>query len=80
MNIISGYNIQSIPAKPTTADDYVYIIENETVKLIFYKGTETRIQIPSEIEGKPVTEIETTCFTYSDVRYAVIPETVQKIY
>ena len=77
---ISGYNIQSIPAKPTTADDYVYIIENDTVKLIFYRGTETRIQIPSEIEGKPVTEIESTCFTNSNVKYAVIPETVEKIY
>ena len=57
-----------------------YFIENDTVKLIFYKGTETRIQIPSEIEGKPVTEIESTCFTNSNVKYAVIPETVEKIY
>lgn len=77
---ICGYNIQLIPSKPTTADDYVYIIENDSVKLIFYKGTETRIQIPSEIEGKPVTEIEATCFTNSNVKYAVIPETVEKIY
>ena len=69
-----------MPAKPTTTDDYVYIIENDSVKLIFYKGTETRIQIPSEIEGKPVTEIEATCFAYSDIEYAVIPETVEKIY
>ena len=64
----------------TTSDDYIYTIENDSVKLIFYKGTETRIQIPSEIEGKPVTEIESTCFTYSNVKYAVIPETVEKIY
>ena len=68
------------PVNPTTADDYVYIIENDTVKLIFYKGTEKRIQIPSEIEGKPVTEIDSTCFTYSSVEYVIIPETVEKIY
>lgn len=77
---IIGQNIKLVEAKPTTADDFIYFIENDTVKLIFYKGTETRIQIPSEIEGKPVTEIESTCFTNSNVKYAVIPETVEKIY
>ena len=77
---IIGQNIVPVEAKPTTADDYVYIIENDTVKLIFYKGTEKRIQIPSEIEGKPVTEIDSTCFTYSSVEYVIIPETVEKIY
>lgn len=77
---LRGYNLLEIPAKPTTADDYVYLIQNNTVKLIYYKGTETRIQIPSEIEGKPVTTIESTCFTNSSVKYAVIPETVKNIY
>ena len=77
---IIGQNIRLVESKPTTADDFIYFIENDTVKLIFYKGTETRIQIPSEIEGKPVTEIESTCFTNSNVKYAVIPETVEKIY
>lgn len=78
---LKGQDIKLVEkTKPTTADDYVYIIENDTVKLIFYKGTETRIQIPSEIEGKPVTGIESTCFTYSNVNYAVIPETIEKIY
>lgn len=77
---IIGQNIRLVEAKPTTADDFIYFIENDTVKLIFYKGTETRIQIPSEIEGKTVTEIESTCFTNSNVKYAVIPETVEKIY
>lgn len=77
---IIGQNIKIIESKPTTADDYVYLIQNNTVKLIYYKGTETRIQIPSEIEGKPVTTIESTCFTNSSVKYAVIPETVKNIY
>lgn len=77
---IIGQNIRLVEAKPTTADDFIYFIENDTVKLIFYKGTETRIQIPSEIEGKPVTEIESNCFTDSQLKYAVIPETVEKIY
>lgn len=76
---IIGQNIRLVESKPTTADDYIYIIENDSVKLIFYKGTETRIQIPSEIEGKPVTEIDSTCFTDSNIKYAVIPETVEKI-
>lgn len=77
---IIGQNIKIIEAKPTTADDYVYLIQNNTVKLIYYKGTETRIQIPSEIEGKPVTTIESTCFTNSSVKYAIIPDTVKNIY
>ena len=77
---IIGQNIRLVEAKPTTADDFIYFIENDTVKLIFYKGTETRIKIPSEIEGKPVTEIESSCFTDNQLKYAVIPETVEKIY
>ena len=77
---IIGQNIILIEAKPTTADDYIYTIENDKVKLIFYKGAEKRIQIPSEIEGNPVTEIESTCFTNRDIKYAIIPDTVEKIY
>lgn len=76
---LKGQDIKLIEAKPTTADDYVYSIENDTVKLIYYKGTEKRIQIPSEIEGKSVTEIESTCFTNGNIKYAIIPETVEKI-
>ena len=73
-------NIEIFSIVETTADDYIYIIDNNSVKLIFYKGTEIGVKIPSEIEGKPVTEIESTCFTNSNVKYAVIPETVEKIY
>lgn len=77
---LKGQDIKIVETKPTTADDYVYSIENDKVKLIFYKGAEKRIQIPSEIEGKPVTEIESTCFTNRDIKYAIIPDTVEKIY
>ena len=77
---IIGQNIALIEAKPTTADNYIYTIENDKVRLIYYKGNEKRIQIPSEIEGKPVTEIEATCFTNRDIKYAIIPDTVEKIY
>ncbi len=77
---LKGQDIKLVETKQTTADDYVYNIENDKVKLIFYKGNEKRIQIPSEIEGKPVTEIESTCFTNRDIKYAIIPDTVEKIY
>lgn len=77
---IIGQNIVLIEAKPTTANDYIYTIENDKVRLIYYKGAEKRIQIPSEIEGKPVTEIESTCFTSRGIKYAIIPDTVTKIY
>lgn len=77
---LKGQDIKIVETKPTTADDYVYSIENDKVKLIFYKGAEKRIQIPSEIEGKAVTEIESTCFTNRDIKYAIIPDTVEKIY
>lgn len=77
---LKGQDIKLVETKPTTADDYIYTIENDKVKLIFYKGNEKRIQIPSEIEGNPVTEIESTCFTNCDIKYAIIPDTVEKIY
>lgn len=77
---IIGQNLKLIESKVTTADDYVYLIENDKVKLIYYKGTETRIRIPSEIGGKPVTAIESTCFTEKNLKYAVIPDTVTEIF
>lgn len=61
-------------------DNYIYVIQNNGVKLIFYKGNENIVQIPTEIEGKPVTEIEATCFTNSDIESIIIPNTITKIY
>ncbi len=77
---IIGQNIKPVEAKQTTANDYIYEISGDFVTLLYYKGTESRIIIPSEIDGKPVAAIESTCFTDSNVNHVVIPETVNIIY
>lgn len=73
-----GQNIILVPIIPTSAEDYVYIVE-DTVTLLNYIGSDERIQIPDTIENTAVTVIETTCFTYSDVTEVVIPDGVTTI-
>ena len=59
-------------------DDYYYNINSDgTVSLYFYKGNEQNVTIPSEIDGKTVTNINWPTFNfYSGLKSVVIPDTV----
>ena len=41
---------------------YAYTVYVDHVVLEKYKGTETEVEVPEEVEGKPVTEIGEDCF------------------
>ena len=73
-----GENITIIPMADTTSDDYIYTV-GDTVTLLHYIGSDKRIRIPDIIENMPVTVIELTCFTYSDVTEVIIPDGVTTI-
>ena len=61
--------------------DYKYaIFDDETIKISKYNGSETSVNIPSTIDGKPVTSIGEkaffNCFTLTSV---TIPDSVTSI-
>nr|WP_289039302.1 leucine-rich repeat domain-containing protein [uncultured Allobacillus sp.] len=65
-----------------SADDYKYTIkEDDTVRIDEWRGEyyDRNIEIPSEIEGKKVTEIGASAFELSGLTSVVIPESVEKI-
>ncbi len=53
--------------------DFVYDLYDNQVTLKGYKGSETTLKIPSEIEGKPVTKI------YGDMEKAIVPASVTAV-
>ena len=62
-------------------DGFEYIIyDDDTVEVTGYKGTDTDLVIPSEIEGLPVTSIGEEAFSYCDELTSItIPDTVTNI-
>lgn len=78
--------ISSIPAGGIYASaeeaqsDYKYELSDDgSIKLTEYLGSETVVNLPSEIDGKTVTAISYTVFDNNDITEVNIPETVSKI-
>ena len=64
----------------TTADDFTYEINGESVTITGYTGSEGNVTIPSEIEGKPVTAIGERAFSRNKTLTSVaIPDGVTGI-
>lgn len=75
--------------KPTTkntvaSDEFLYSVTDGRVRLICYKGKETRLVIPCEIEGRPVSSFDPQFSSLSDnqssIREIVIPDSVQQLH
>ncbi len=64
-----------------TVDGFQYQVEKAgTVTVTAYRGGSTDVDVPAVIEGKPVTEIGSKAFAYTDtVLRVTIPEGVLKI-
>ena len=70
----------AITAKAETYGDYEYtVLDDGTVKIKKYLGTDSVVRIPSTIDGKKVTEIGTLAFLYRSPQEIVIPATVTKL-
>lgn len=74
---VKGQNLTFEPLAP--ASPFTYEVMGTTVKITGYTGTEKSIEIPSTIEGKPVTEIGVGAFKYLELTNVVIPNTVKTI-
>ncbi len=60
--------------------EYDYDIYHDHISITKYVGNKKNAQVPSKLEGKPVTEIDKYAFAYNDtIKEIVIPKTVKKI-
>jgi hypothetical protein len=67
--------------QPVQNDEYMYFsLDNDTVYLCRYLGDDTEVTIPSEIDGKTVTIIGSSCFNSKSLITSVtIPDTITTI-
>lgn len=63
----------------TSEEDYIYIINNNEVKLLFYIGSYKRIITPTTIENLPVVTIGNSCFVDSQVEAVIVADSVLNI-
>ena len=66
----------------TPASEFTYIVQNGKIKITGYKGSDTEVVIPEEIDGRTVEQIgngfsEVTGF--DDVNSIILPDTVKTI-
>jgi len=78
----SEFPSQPIPPVPEEAvfEDYTYLLINGQVTITKYTGSAAELEIPSEIEGYPVTAIDLNAFAYHETLTAVtVPDNVTTI-
>ncbi|WP_024859109.1 leucine-rich repeat domain-containing protein [Ruminococcus albus] len=67
--------------QPVQNDEYMYLsLDDDTVLLCRYLGDDTEVNVPSEIDGKTVTIIGSSCFSSKSLMTSVtIPDTITSI-
>jgi hypothetical protein len=75
-NIIETITIQYETANES---DFEISVENNEVSIIGYKGHESKLNIPSEINGMPVTAIGREAFLQKHLESITIPNSVKAI-
>lgn len=75
----SGMLSVSAADEVQTFGDFTYIEAEDHVEIKKCKTTEETIEVPSEIDGKPVTAIAATAFYNSKLKKVVLPEGITDI-
>lgn len=71
--------ITFIPLDPPASPWETEELEDGTLKLVNYAGEDQQVEIPSEIDGKPITVIGAEAFADTAVTEVTIPETITAI-
>lgn len=66
-------------AKTANAKGFFFRINGQNCKITNYKGSETDIQIPDTINGKPVKEIRIGAFAGKNIRSVIFPKNLLRI-
>lgn len=64
---------------PTATSAFTYTVENGTIAIRAYRGTDKRVTVPDAIAGLPVTRIADDAFRASAVTSVTLPDTVIEI-
>lgn len=60
--------------------DYEYqVFDDDTAQIMVYRGTDTNVTIPSEVDGYTVTSIRQLAFMGSKIQSLVIPDSITEI-
>ena len=70
---------KTAPAAAFNPDDYEFTISNDTATIVGYLGDDDELEIPSEIDGHPVTALGTASFSYCKFKSLTIPDSVELI-
>lgn len=70
-------------AEPNSPSEFAYLVHDDHVEILAYTGTQATVEVPAQIEGKPVTKVRLGCSYYGDqgdlflyVRKVILPSTV----
>ena len=66
-------------SETVTSGDYEYRLDGEMAVIAAYNGDDTRVEIPSSIDGHPVSEVGAEAFRYKKLKRVTIPEGVRSI-
>ncbi len=79
--MLASFMPYSVLAEETLGSDgaYEWIDNGSTISITNYIGSETNVTIPSELSGKPVTEIQGGAFSEKSVVNVTIPDSVTNI-
>ncbi len=77
----SGAGMDTSPTRYGQSNGYEYYVNLDTCEatLTNYYGEETDVELPSEVEGYPVTAIGNYAFAWSNLTSVVIPGSIKKI-
>ena len=72
---------QEEPERISVGDWEYVVLDNESVEITHYRGDDTEMLIPEELDGKTVTSIESEAFrrSISDPVSITIPKTIKTI-
>lgn len=81
INYVVADNVEDV----YTQEDWQYTVLDDGIKIVYYTGTESQVEIPETIEGKPVTVISNMTFVPGDasenntIKSITIPASVTTI-
>ncbi len=78
--ILSCFAGLSFSSGAITSGDYTYyVLDDGTLSVTKYEGSDTEVSVPSEIDGKTVTDISYTFMNCTFLTSVTIPDSVTKI-